>query len=98
MSFEPIRRNNFEGYECEEFEFMGLPAKVVKPNKPANGKWALKTEYFGAFPELEIELLERGWHIAFNQNYNRWAEKEDIERKAAFINYVFEIWRLRWKN
>lgn len=97
MSFEPIKWGNFEAYECEEFEFMGLPAKVVKPNKPANGKWALKTEYFGAFPELEIELLERGWHIAFNQNNNRWAENEDIERKTAFIEYVSEKMHLNEK-
>lgn len=88
MSFEAIEWGYFEAYECEEFEFMGLPAKVVKPNGPANGKWALKTEYFGSFPELEMELLERGWHIAYNQNYNRWAEKEDIERKSAFIKHV----------
>lgn len=97
MSFEPIEWGFFESYEHEEFEFMGLPAKVVKPNCPSNGKWALKTEYFGSFPELEIELLERGWHIAFNENYNRWAEKEDIERKASFIKYISEYKHLNEK-
>lgn len=97
MSFDAIEWNFFEDYQCEEFEFMGLPAKVVKPHGKANGKWALKTEYFGSFPTLEMELLERGWHIAFNQNHNRWAEALDIERKAAFIRYISETYNLSSK-
>lgn len=94
MSFQPIEYGTFEGYACDEFSFMGLPAKVVKPHGEPNGKWALKTEYFGAFPELEMELLNRGWHIAYNQNFHRWAEKEDLERKAAFITHVSQTYEL----
>lgn len=97
MSFDAIEWGFFEDYECEEFEFMGLPAKIVKPHGKSNGKWALKTEYFGSFPALEMELLERGWHIAFNQNDNRWAERQDIERKAAFIRYISETYGLSHK-
>lgn len=88
MSFEAVEWSQFEGFACDEFEFMGLTAKVVKPNVEPNGKWALKTEYFGSFPTLEIELLNRGWHIAYNANYNRWAEPEDLKRKGEFIPYV----------
>ena len=35
-------------------------AIIVIPDKP-NGKWALKTEYFGAFPSVEIELLDEDY-------------------------------------
>lgn len=94
MSFDAIEWGFFEEFKTVEFEFMGLPAKVVKPNVPANGKWALKTEYFGSFPELEMELLNRGWHIAYNQNNNRWAEDDDLQRKGAFIRYVSETFGL----
>lgn len=94
MSFEALEHGEFEGYPCEEFEFMGRPAKVVKPKCTPNGKWAMKTEYFGAYPETEMELLNRGWHIAYNQNDNRWAEPDDIARKADFIRYVSEKFQL----
>lgn len=97
MSFETIEWGFFEEYECEEFEFMGKTAKLVKPHGKANGKWALKTEYFGSFPTLEMELLERGYHIAFNENDNRWAEKSDIERKAEFIRYISKTYKLSAK-
>lgn len=75
----------WHGFKKTEFEFGGKNAKLVAPNTEPNGKWALKTEYFGAFPETEIELLSRGWHIAFNQNENRWATDHVLEKKAEFI-------------
>lgn len=79
---------DYHGFECIEFTFEGRPAKLVKPKDTSDGKWALKTEYFDAFPETEIELLNRGWYIAYNENNNRWAEDEDLERKERFIEYV----------
>ena len=88
MSVETITSSVFPGFLQDEFEFEGLPAIVVKPNTAPNGKWALKTEYFGAFPALEAELLNRGWHIAYNQNFNRWAQQKDLERKGRFIDLV----------
>ena len=88
MSFEAVEWGFFEDFEQVDFEFDGLPAKIVKPRVKPNGKWALKTEYFGSFPTLEVELLNRGWHIAYNQNYNRWAEPNDLKRKGEFIKYV----------
>lgn len=78
----------WHGYEGLEFEFEGLSACVIKPNCKPNKKWALKTEYFDAFPETEIELLERGWHIAFNTNENRYAENYDLNRKSRFLDFV----------
>ncbi|MBQ8659179.1 MAG: alpha/beta hydrolase [Clostridia bacterium] len=80
--------SEWNGFSCTEFTFDGMPAKLVKPNVPSSGKWALKTEYFGAFPETEIALLNRGWHLAWIQNENRWAEPADLKRKGEFIEFV----------
>lgn len=82
------KRIEYQGFEGVEFEFMGLTARVIMPNGKANGKWMLKTEYFEAFPDTELELLSRGWHLAFNQNINRWAEPNDLTRKAKFVDFV----------
>lgn len=80
--------SDFHGYRCLDFEFLGKGAKLVCPNCEPNGNWALKTEYFDAFPETELELLARGWHIAYNENINRWAEDEDLFRKAEFVRFI----------
>ncbi len=93
-TFQEIEWRGFKGYE---FEFEGLPAKLIKPNCKPNGKWLLKSEYFDAFPETEIELLNRGWHLAYNQNHNRWAEDVDLERKSKFLQYIPETFGLSKK-
>lgn len=80
----------FHGYKCLEFSFMGRSAKIVKPDTASNGKWALKTEYFGQFPETELELLKRGYHVAYNENENRWAEESDLKTKGEFVKFVSE--------
>ena len=52
------------GFTCLEFEVVGRYARLIVPNVKPNGKWLLKTEYADAFPELEIEMLKRGYHVA----------------------------------
>lgn len=91
MDTTAIKWNGFDGVS---FTFEGNYAHVIKPNCKPNGKWALKTEYVDAFPNTEIELLNRGWHIAYNKNDNRWAENSDLLRKGNFIKYVSEHFSL----
>ena len=87
MKFEKIE---WQGYEGVSFTFEGRNCRLIKPNCAPNGKWALKTEYGDAFPATEVEMLSRGWHVAFQSNVTRWATKEDIARKARFIRFVAE--------
>ena len=83
-------KSEWNGYECLDFQFEKYDAFLVKPKCKPNGKWALKTEYRGAFPATECELLSRGWHIAFRTNKNRWATKDQIECTARFVKFVSE--------
>ena len=76
---------------------MGNSARIIKPRVAPNGKWALKTEYADAFPNLEIELLNRGWHVAYNRNDNRWAEPYDLERKIEFCKFISKEFSLSEK-
>ena len=93
-----MKEIEWRGFQGCEFEFEGLQAKLIKPNCKPNGKWLLKAEYFDAFPETEIELLNRGWHLAYNENYNRWAEDLDLKRKSKFLQYIPETFGLSEKG
>ena len=93
MKFEKIEWNGFQGVS---FEFSGRVASVVMP-PVSNGKFALKTEYKNAFPNTEIELLRRGWHIAFNENLHRWATEDEIDIKADFVKFVAKEFSLSEK-
>ena len=78
-----------EKYERIDFEFEGREAILVKPDaKHANGRWLLKTEYFSAFQDLEEALVERGFHLAYLKNINRWGIDADFDAKKRFAVYL----------
>lgn len=88
----------WNGFKCEEFLFEDREAKVILPHERRQGAvLAVKTEYFGAFPNAEIALLERGFYLAFIRNDNRWGTEPDLERKARFIRFVCEKYGLAEK-
>ena len=79
----------WNGFRRIDFTFEGKDAILVLPHQANKNKnWLLKTEYFGAFPEFEIEMLNRGWHLAYLQNVTRWCLDEDLDRKNRFADYL----------
>ena len=86
MAFE-----NWNGYQLERFTLCDREAIVVYPKEgTANGKWVLKTEYFGAFPDTELQLLAKGWHVAHIKTITRWYVPQDNKNKAALAAYMHE--------
>lgn len=79
----------WNGFRLIDFSFEGMEAILVFPNKANEHKnWLLKTEYFGAFPDFEVEMLRRGWHLAYVKNVTRWCLDEDLDRKRRFCEYL----------
>ncbi|MBO5453609.1 MAG: alpha/beta fold hydrolase [Clostridia bacterium] len=62
---------------------------ICHPEKP-NGKWALKTEYFNAFPEVQNTLLDMGYYIAHIKNKTRWHHPSDTEARFNLAQYMSE--------
>ena len=82
-------KSEWNGYERLDFLFEGRKAIVVLPKeKDARGRWMLKTEYFGAFPSFELEMLSRGWGLAHIKNSTRWVNPGDIEAKKPFCDFL----------
>ncbi len=85
----------WNGFKGEEFEFEGKKATVIFPNEADSKRnWALKTEYWNAFPNAEIELLNKGFHMAHIENDNRWATDVDVDRKARFVEFIIDKYNL----
>ena len=79
----------WNGFKRIDFEFEGKDAILVFPQIPNENKnWLFKTEYFGAFPNFEIEMLKRGWHLAYLKNTTRWCLDKDIDLKKRFADYL----------
>ena len=86
-------------YQTERFVFEGREAVVVFPEKAEEKRrWALKTEYFTAFQDLEEKLAERGFHLLYLQNRNRWGTADDLAAKKRFADAVTRKYALREKG
>ncbi len=78
----------WNGFERLDFKFEDRDAILVLPEGEKCGKWLLKTEFFAAFPYLEIEMLKRGWCVAFVKNATLWGLDEDLDLKARFADFL----------
>lgn len=80
----------WNGYSVCYDKFDGKNTIIVFPEKgTSNGCLAIKTEYWGAFPQaVEIDLLKSGFHLCFIENDNRWGTNCDIDRKSNFIRQI----------
>lgn len=73
-----------------EFKFKNKKAIAImlEDEKKRNGKTILKTEYFGAFQDLQNYLVKRGYTLIFIENRNRWGTPNEIEDQYEFIQYA----------
>lgn len=82
-------KSEWNGFERLDFQLDGRKAILVSPKTPrTDKKWLFKTEYFGAFPLFEIEMLKRGYYVAHIQNKTRWCLPEDTDAKAMLCEFL----------
>lgn len=88
----------YNGFRRLDFLFEGREAVLIFPEQPNEDKnWLLKTEYFSAFPDFQIQMLHRGWHLAYIKNVTRWCLEEDLDLKKRFADYLHEAYGLYHK-
>ena len=94
-----MQESYWNGFRRIDFKFEDRDAILVFPENPNENKnWLFKTEYFGAFPNFEIEMLKRGWHLAFVTNKTRWCLDEDLDIKARFTQFLHDEYGLYEKS
>ncbi len=81
----PGKRSEWNGYERYDFEFKGQPAIVVRPKQALPGRpWAWRGEFFGAFPNADIALLGKGFHLAYLGVPNLFGSPEAVTQWNGF--------------
>lgn len=86
--------SDWYGFERLDFTFEGRKAILIRPGA-GDGRWMLKTEYFPAFQDLERALVEKGFHLAYLENENRWGMDADQEAKARFRDFLCKEFSLK---
>lgn len=75
----------WNGYKCEKFTFEDRDAIIAFPSVKPNGKLAFKTLYFNAFPDVEMKLLDNGFHLTYIKSRTRFGTKDDCDWKSRLI-------------
>ena len=88
----------WKGFRRIDFEFEGRETIVVFPKKANNQKnWLFKMEYFEAFQDFELEMVNRGWHLVYIKNITRWCLDDDLDLKKRFADYLIKKYDLHNK-
>ncbi|MBR5313876.1 MAG: alpha/beta hydrolase [Clostridia bacterium] len=81
--------SEWNGFEMRQFELDGRITKVICPKEPREDKkWLLKTEYLDFFPAFEIEMLSRGYYVAYIQNITRWCKEQDTDARKMLCEFL----------
>ncbi len=94
-TFAHARDSLFGNYEMIEFDFKGHDAKIVIPNEPdSNGYWIWRARFWGHEPQLDIQLLERGFHVAFVDVGGMFGSPEAVALWSEFYEFVTQKYNL----
>ncbi len=87
----PGNVSDFGGYARHDFEHEGLKCRVVVPKKAAEGKpWIWRARFFGHRKEVDVALLEKGFHVAYVDVANLYGSPAALKRWNAFYAYLTE--------
>lgn len=79
------KQSQWSGYTRYDFDENGRAAIVVVPKEPAAGMpWLWRGEFFGAFPAVDVALLEQGYHVVYLNCANTFGSPDTLQRWDAF--------------
>lgn len=83
------KRESFYGFSSETFDFEGKEARVVKPKLVAKGSpWIWRARFWGHEPQLDIAMLERGYHVVYCDVSERFGNEESIQIWNRFYKFL----------
>lgn len=87
-----MQYSDWHGFRRADFRFEDRDALIVFPHREGwgSGRLMMKMEYFDAFPKLETELLDAGFHLAYFRNKNRWGTDPDHDARRRFADFLVE--------
>lgn len=91
-----MQYSDWHGFRRADFRFADRDALIVFPHRGGwgSGRLMMKMEYFDAFPKLEMELLDAGFHLAYIRNLNRWGTDPDHNVRQQFADFLAEWFHL----
>jgi len=90
------QQTDYHGFVRHDFSFAGTNAIVVEPRTPAKDRpWIWRTEFFDHRPQLDLMMLERGYHLVHLNVGNTFGAPASMEQFGRFYNELISSkWNL----
>lgn len=86
---EFLENTLWNGFQQKNFLLHGHNVILVVPETPALGNpWIWRTEFFGAFAYADLEMVRRGWHIAYLQVSDQYGCPKAISMMKVFHDVI----------
>jgi hypothetical protein len=98
VSAEEIKSSQWKGFDRQSFIFEGRKAFVTLPQEAAEGKpWIWRARFPGWHTEVDLILLEKGFHIAYADVAGLYGSPQAVEHWDKFYPFVREKYDLATK-
>jgi pimeloyl-ACP methyl ester carboxylesterase len=85
------KRSEYRGYQRYDGVVDGCPTIVVVPHQPAPGRpWIWRAEFFDAFPQIDLALLAKGFHLAYISVGNTFGCPDALKHWDVFYKELTE--------
>ena len=83
------KKSSFHGFDCYDFMHRDVRCKIVTPKKVAEGRpWIWRARFFGHQPQLDIALLEKGFHVAYCDVGGLFGSPQAVARWDHFYKFL----------
>ncbi len=90
-----VTRTEWLGCVRLDFVVEGRSALLIVPAAPAPGKpWIWRTEWFGAFPQADLALVARGWHVGYLDVKDMYGNPRSMQLLDAYYRRVTQDYGL----
>ncbi|MBR6559437.1 MAG: alpha/beta hydrolase [Clostridia bacterium] len=98
MKIENITVSDWRDYERHDFSFNSHDGLIVLPKTPAEGNpWVWRAEFFSAFDTVDMDLLSKGWAIAYYSVSDMYGAPGAIALMKPFKDALVEKYSLSAK-
>ncbi len=85
FALKPVGEFNFYGYKGYEYDNNGVKYYIVEPHQVAEGRpWIWRARFWGHEPQVDIDMLEQGFHLTYCEVGDLYGSSKAIERWDEF--------------
>ncbi|WP_246113094.1 alpha/beta fold hydrolase [Allorhodopirellula solitaria] len=84
-----FQRTRFHSFALYDFKLDGVACKIACPKTAAEGSpWVWRARFWGHQPQLDLALLEKGWHVGYCDVQDLLGADPALERWDAFYAFT----------